>query len=413
MSKVGAGVVSFEEALEIVLRHTGGLPSLSVEGLALLSCGNRVLAEAVLADRDQPPFDRSTRDGFAVRAAEFGSSPLRVAGQVRAGEQWLGVALEDGAAIEIMTGAPLPVGADAVVMVEHVVQSDGTIRAAAGRTIRSRENFVPRGSEARAGQTVLPVGTVMEGAEIALAASCGQAQLTVYSRPRVAIVATGDELVEIETTPALQQIRNSNSYGLAALVDQAGGEALRFPIAPDRQSYLEETIRTARSCDLILLSGGVSMGKYDLVEEVLESLGAEFFFAGVRMQPGKPVVFGRLPASDEQAAQYFFGLPGNPVSAQVTFHCFVEPLLRAMRGAPAGGPRFAQATLAEDAASKPGLMQVLPAQMTAEDLRPRVRLVPWQGSGDLTANARANCYAVLPPEKERFAAGDVITVLLR
>jgi molybdopterin molybdotransferase len=413
MSKVGAGVVSFEEALEIVLRYSGGLPALPAEGLPLLFCGNRVLAKAVLADRDQPPFDRSTRDGFAVRAAEFGSSPLRVAGLVRAGEQWLGAALEDGTAIEIMTGAPLPVGADAVVMLEHVVQWDGTIRAAAGRTIRSGENFVPRGSEARAGQSVLPVGTVMEGAEIALAASCGQSQLTVYRKPRIAIVATGDELVEIEATPALQQIRNSNSYGLAALVDEAGGEAVRLPIAPDRRSYLEETIRSARSCDLILLSGGVSMGKYDLVEEVLDSLGAEFFFTGVRMQPGKPVVFGRLPAGDDYAEQYFFGLPGNPVSTQVTFHCFVEPLLRAMRGAPAGGPRFAQATLAEDAASKPGLMQVLPAQMTAEGLRPLVRLVPWQGSGDLTANARANCYAVLPPERERFGAGDVITVLLR
>ena len=413
MSKVGAGVVSFEEALEIVLRHSSELPSLSVEGLALLSCGNRVLAEAVLADRDQPPFDRSTRDGFAVRAVELGSSPLRVAGQVRAGEQWLGVALEDGVAIEIMTGAPVPEGADAVVMVEHVVQSDGTIRAAAGRTIRSGENFVPRGSEARSGQSVLPMGTVMEGAEIALAASCGRSELTVYRRPRVAIVATGDELVEVEATPALQQIRNSNSYGLAALVDQAGGEAVRFPIAPDRRSYLDETIRTARRCDLILLSGGVSMGKYDLVEEVLESLGAEFFFTGVRMQPGKPVVFGRLAAAEGHPEQYFFGLPGNPVSTQVTFHCFVEPLLRAVRGAPAAGPRFAQATLAVDTASKPGLMQVLPAQMTTEGLRPLVRLVPWQGSGDLTANARANCYAVLPPEKERFAAGDVITVLLR
>ena len=131
------------------------------------------------------------------------------------------------------------------------------------------------------------------------------------------------------------------------------------------------------------------------------------------MQPGKPVVFGRLPAAEDFAAQYFFGLPGNPVSTQVTFHCFVEPLLRAMRGAPAGGPRFAQATLAEDAASKPGLMQVLPARLETVNFRPEVRLVSWHGSGDLTANALANCYAVLPLEKERFAAGDVITVLLR
>jgi len=155
------------------------------------------------------------------------------------------------------------------------------------------------------------------------------------------------------------------------------------------------------------------MGVYDLVEEVLAKLGAEFFFTGVKMQPGKPVVFGRLPAADGFPAQFFFGLPGNPVSTQVTFHCFVEPLLRAMAGAAVQGPRFAQATLAEDAKSKPGLMQVLPARLTADRVRPEVRLVSWQGSGDLAANAKANCYAVLPPEKERFAAGEVITILLR
>jgi molybdopterin molybdotransferase len=164
---------------------------------------------------------------------------------------------------------------------------------------------------------------------------------------------------------------------------------------------------------LMLLSGGVSMGEYDLVEEVLEALGAEFFFTGVRMQPGKPVVFGRLPAADGFPAQFFFGLPGNPVSTQVTFHCFVEPLLRAMAGGAVQGPRFAQATLAGDATGKPGLMQILPARLIANRTRPEVRLVGWQGSGDLAANARANCYAVLPPVKERFAAGDVITILLR
>jgi molybdopterin molybdotransferase len=312
-----------------------------------------------------------------------------------------------------MTGAPIPDGADAVVMVEHVERSDGAIRAGDGRTIRNGENIVRRGSEAGAGQVVLPAGTRIGGAEIALAAACGRPALTVFRRPKVAIVATGDELVEIDAVPEPQQIRNSNSYGLASLVERAGGEAVRLPIAPDRRAELEEIIRSARRCDLMLLSGGVSMGEYDLVEEVLEALGAEFFFTGVRMQPGKPVVFGRLPAADGFPAQFFFGLPGNPVSTQVTFHCFVEPMLRATAGAAVQGPRFAQATFAEDAKGKPGLMQVLPARLTADRVRPEVRLVSWQGSGDLAANARANCYAVLPPEKERFAAGDVITILLR
>jgi molybdopterin molybdotransferase len=338
---------------------------------------------------------------------------LKIAGQVRAGEQWQGDALEDGVAIGIMTGAPIPEGADAVVMVEHVERADDAIRRLGERTIRTGENIVRRGSEATAGQVVLPAGTLMKSAEIALAAACGSSALTVFGKPKVAIVATGDELVEIDAVPEPQQIRNSNSYGLASLAARAGGEAVRMPIAPDRRAELEETIRLARRCDLMLLSGGVSMGEYDLVEEVLERLGAEFFFTGVRMQPGKPVVFGRLPAADGLPAQFFFGLPGNPVSTQVTFHCFVEPLLRAMSGAAVEGPRFAQATLAEDAVGNAALMRVLPARLTTDRMRPEVRLVGWQGSGDLAANARANCYAVLPPEKERFSAGDVITILLR
>ena len=413
MSKVAAGVVGFDEALNVVLAKAAGLPTPATEQISLLASEDRVLAKAVAADRDQPPFDRSTRDGFAVRAADFGSSPLKIAGQIRAGEQWEGGALEPGAAIGIMTGAPIPAGADAVVMVEHVERGDGTIRPADGRTIRSGENIVRRGSEAEVGQAVLPVGTLMKSAEIALAAACGSPALTVFRRPKVAIVTTGDELVEIDAVPEPQQIRNSNSYGLASLVARAGGEAVRLPTAPDRRGELVEILRLARQSELILLSGGVSMGEYDLVEEVLETLGAEFFFTGVKMQPGKPVVFGRLPAADSFPAQFFFGLPGNPVSTQVTFHCFVEPLLRAMAGAGVQGPRFAQATLAEEATPNPALMRVLPARLTADRVRPEVRLVSWQGSGDLAANARANCYAVLPPEKERFAAGDVITILLR
>ena len=413
MGKATTGVVGFDQALKMVLGHAADLGAPATEILPLLASSDRVLAEAVKADRDQPPFDRSTRDGFAVLASGFGAGALRIAGEVRAGEQWQGGALQTGAAIEIMTGAPIPEGADAVVMVEHVERGDGTIRRMGDRTVRSGENIVPRGSEARMGEAVLTAGTLIEGAEIALAAACGRPDLRVFRKPKVAIVATGDELVEIDAKPGPQQIRNSNSYGLAALVARAGGEAVRLPIAPDRRPELEAIIRSARRCELMLLSGGVSMGAYDLVEEVLKTLGAEFFFTGVKMQPGKPVVFGRLPAADDLPAQFFFGLPGNPVSTQVTFHCFVEPLLRAMSGASALGPKFAQATLAEDVMSKPGLTQILPARLTSNLARPQVNLVSWQGSGDLAANARANCYAVFSEERERFAAGDVITILLR
>jgi molybdopterin molybdotransferase len=407
-----AGVLCFDEALTKVLEYAAGVPRPPSELLALLDCRDRVLAEPVLADRDQPPFNRSTRDGFALRAAET-AGQLKVVGQVRAGEQWQGSMLEHNAAIEIMTGAPIPEGADAVVMIEHIERDDDSLRLLAGRTIRSGENIVPRGSEARAGQTVLATGSTIQGAEIALAASCGCSELQVFRRPKVAIVATGDELVDLAATPGPQQIRNSNSYGLAALIARAGGEPVQLPIAPDRRPELEQTICSARRCDLMLLSGGVSMGKYDLVEEVLQGLGAEFFFTGVKMQPGKPLVFGRLPATNEFPSQFFFGLPGNPVSTQVTFHCFVEPMLRAMGGAGVQGPHFLQATLAENVAGKAGLMRILPARWTSDRVSPEVRIVGWQGSGDLAANARANCYAVLPPDKDQFAAGDVITILLR
>ena len=413
MKKTAGGVVEFDEALEIVLQHAGGLGRLTTEMQALLDCGGRVLGESLEADRDQPPFDRSTRDGFAVRAAEVAGAELRVAGLVRAGERWLGGGLDGGMAVEIMTGAPMPEGADAVVMVEHVERLGGAIRLTEGRTVRAGENIVVRGSEARQGEDLLAMGTVMGAAEIALAAACGRGELKVYRKPVVAIVATGDELVELDSPVEEQQIRNSNSYGLAVMVAEAGGSAERLATARDLREEISERVAEGRKGDLLLLSGGVSMGKYDLVEEVLAEFGAEFFFTGVKMQPGKPVVFGRLPARGEFPAQVFFGLPGNPISTQVTFHCFVGPLLRAMSGAAVEGPRFVQATLAEEVAGKTGLMRVLPARLTTKRVWPEVTVVGWQGSGDLAANARANCYAVLPPERERFAVGDVITILLR
>jgi molybdopterin molybdotransferase len=393
-----------------------------MECVELLASPGRVLAEEVLADRDQPPFDRATRDGFAVRAGEFtAGTRLRVVGQVRAGEAWGGAALGVGEAIEIMTGAGVPAGADAVAMIEHVEQAGGAVWGVAGRSLRAGENVVQRGSEARRGDGVVDAGTVMGAAEIAVAATCGRVELVVHRRPVVSIVATGDELVELDQVPEMQQIRNSNGYALAALVEAAGGEARRLVIARDTREDVRARIKEGRAADLMILSGGVSAGKYDLVEEVLAEFGAEFFFTGVRMQPGRPVVFGRLQRVSESASQqvseterwtYFFGLPGNPVSTQVTFHCFVEPLLRAMCGAGVTGPRFVQATLGEDVEGKAGLTRLLPARLSSDWERAKVRLVGWQGSGDLAANARANCYAVLPDGKD-LRAGDVVTVLLR
>ncbi len=425
-----AGVLGFDDAMEVVRTRAldAGLRARAVRGQApteevkLLDARGRVLAEAVSADRDQPAFDRATRDGFAVRAEGVtgegvtGEAGFRVIGEVRAGERWGGPEIGAGEAVAIMTGAPMPWGADAVMMVEHVREADGWVRVEGGRTPRAGENVVPRGAEARAGEAVLAAGTPMDAAEVALAASCGRSMLPVYARPMVAIVATGDELVEVDAAPEEWQIRNSNSYGLAALVAGTGGWPGRLERARDLREEVWERVAQGRMWDLLLFSGGVSMGKYDLVEEVLAEFGAEFFFTGVKMQPGKPVVFGRLPAREGDGGGrecLFFGLPGNPVSTEVTFHCFVKPLLRVLAGAGWEEPRFVQATLAEDAAGKAGLMRLLPARLTYDRARPEVRLVGWKGSGDLHANARANCYAALPGDVEEFRAGDVISVLLR
>lgn len=412
-------VLRFDAAMDVVLAKAALAASnrRASERVALLEAAGRVLAEAIAADRDQPGFDRATRDGFAVRATEISAgAKLRMVGQVRAGERWSGPSLGADEAIEIMTGAPVPEGADAVVMVEHVAAADGAIRIAEGRRLRVGENIVPRGREAKAGAVVVAAGTRIGASEIALAASCGCDSVAVAVRPRVAILATGDELVEIGERPDGQQIRNSNSYGLAALVAAAGGEAVRLGIARDVREAIGAGIAAGRRAELLLLSGGVSMGKYDLVEAMLSEAGAEFFFTGVKMQPGKPLVFGRLPAvagPDESLPEcYFFGLPGNPISTEVTFRCFVEPFLQALAGGEIRPPRLVQATLGEAVEGKPGLMRLLPARLTSSLREQTVRLVAWQGSGDLAANARANCYAVLSDEREEFAAGDVIPVLL-
>ncbi len=387
--------------------------NVDAEMLPLEVASGRVLAAPLRADRDQPPFPRSTRDGFALRLDGLQAGSLRVVGLLRAGERWEGAPLGAADALEIMTGAPAPEGAEAVLMVEHaVIGEDGLLRVAEGRTLRAGENIVPRGAEALAAAELIPSGRRIGAAEVALAASCGYAGVAVFPQPRVAILATGDELVEMAATPEPWQIRNSNSYALAALVHAAGGTPERLPIARDTLDHLRRRIVEGRRADLLLLSGGVSMGKYDLVEEALREAGAEFLFTGTLIQPGKPLVFGRLPTV-EGGSIYFFGLPGNPISTEVCFRLFVIPMLRALGGETALPPRFAEATLAEEVRGGAKVTRFLPAVVEGDWLGVRVRPVPWQGSGDLAANGRANAFVVLPAEVASFAAGDTVRVLLR
>ncbi len=404
-------VLEFDEALnEVLSQARSGEGLRAVETVELLAGAGRVLGTAVVADRDQPAFDRSTRDGFAVRAGDVGSA-LRVVGALRAGESWRGAALAEGEAIEIMTGAPLPAGADAVVMVEHVEVEGGLLRVEAGRSLRVGENVVPRGAEARAGSVVLPAGRVLGAAEIAVAASCGLGSVQVFARPKVAIVATGDELVELDEPMEAWQIRNSNSYALAAMVSAEVGIGERLAIARDTLGELRAQVAEGREADLLLLSGGVSMGKYDLVEQVLREFRAEFFFTGALIQPGKPIVFGRIPS--QKGWTYFFGLPGNPVSTQVCFHLFVAPMLRALCGRTEISPRFVEARLTEAVKGGARVTRFLPAELAGGWDGVAVSVVGWQGSGDVAANARGNGYVVLPAGVEAFAAGETVRVLLR
>lgn len=449
-----ASVLSFEEAYEVVRERCQAILKAgdrTSEEVLLMQALGRVLAELISADRDFPPFARATRDGFAVRAGDLanGVTTLRVVGQVKAGDSY-DLPLASGEAVEIMTGAAVPAGADAVVMVEYterksvpeidrkgrdgaqreferreIIEADDHILDISGyekprpaeklteelveiqRVVVAGENVVPPGAEARIGQELLLRGARLGPAQIAMAAAAGKASVKVYRKPRVAILSTGDELVEVAEKPGPSQIRNSNSYSLAALVAEVGGEAVQLPIAPDEDGKLTELIQEGLKADMLLLSGGVSMGKFDLVEQALKNLGAKFFFTGALIQPGKPVVFGEVGAIP------FFGLPGNPVSVMVTFELFARQMVEALSGAQPERLKSARAKLRKDFKTKTGLTRFLPARLDGGLDDPAVEVVPWQGSGDMLAAARANCYLVVPPDREKLAKGEMVTVVMR
>lgn len=410
-SRAEPGVLTFEEAYEAVLEYCRTVKPSVPEQLPLLASLGRVLAEPVHADRDFPPFPRSTRDGYAVRAADLANLPaeLQVIGQIKAGSSF-SRQIGNGEAAEIMTGAAVPGGADSVVMVEYTEREGDRVRI--NRPTAPGENVVRAGSEARAGQELLPRGIRLAPAQVAMAAAAGQATLSLYPKPRVTVISTGDELVDLDQAPGPRQIRNSNSYFLAAQVAARGGEPLRSPVAPDEERTLIALIQAGlNQSDMLLLSGGVSMGKFDLVEEALQKLGARFFFTGARIQPGKPVVFGEVAKDGGKIP--FFGLPGNPVSVMVTFEVFVSPVLDAISGATPKRLPACHARLRSAFKTKPGLTRFLPATLTGSLYDAEVEPVRWQGSGDLLASAKANCYLVIPPDRELIAAGEIVSVLVR
>jgi molybdopterin molybdotransferase len=423
---MSAALPNYEQAAAVVTAYASELSKRvrpSSETVELGRAQGRVLAQPVRADQDQPPFARSTRDGFACRAEEASMhAPLRIAGSTHAGEAPAGP-LPGGSAWEIMTGAPVPVGADCVVMLEHVEKTGGThgdhIRLHPSRKIETGDNVVAQGAQAHAGDQLLHGGSALGAAQIALAASCGNSTVDVFARPRVAILTTGDELVPVDAAPGLGQIRNSNAPMLAALVANAGGEPWVLPNAADTDQALDEALRHAAEADMLLISGGVSAGKFDLVEPALARIGARFHFTGVRIQPGKPLVFGEVPKDGASGSSNlpFFGLPGNPISSAATFLLFAAPVLAALSGSSEFGPRFALARLHEETnkKGKSDLTRFLPARCNfnppASEL-PQVEAVPWHGSGDLAAFARSNCFLVVPDDAGLLEAGSVVRILL-
>jgi molybdopterin molybdotransferase len=426
MHSMAQDLPSYEQAAATVAEYARKIRRNAhpqIETVDLSHASGRVLARPLHADQDQPPFARSTRDGYACRAAEIAKhNLLPVAGSTHAGQAPAGP-LPPAAAWEIMTGAPVPVGADAVVMLEHVERNGNAVRLLPSRNIESGDNIVARGAQARYGDELLPSGVMLGAAQIALAASCGDASLDVFSRPRVAILTTGDELVPVDAEAGPGQIRNSNAPMLASLVARAGGEPLVLPSAADTPEALDAAFAKAHNADMLLISGGVSAGKFDLVEPALAKLGARFHFTGVRIQPGKPLVFGDLPRRAESLSKRndrrtpFLGLPGNPISSVVTFLLFGTPLLTALAGSGDFAPRFVLAQLARDTdrRGKPGLTRFLPAHCDFNSSAagvPQVETVPWHGSGDLAAFARSNCFLVVPEEEGILEAGSRVRVLL-
>ena len=399
--------LTFHDARQTVIRQVRAVRTLpAIEEIPLSQAAGRVLAENAAADRDFPALDRSVRDGYAVRAGDLNANhlpgTLEIAGEVRAGERFQGT-LAPGQAIEIMTGAPIPDGADAVVMIEHTRRED--TRVFIDRAAEPNQFINPQGCEAAAGDILLSAGKRIDYSDIALLAAIGRSTVQVYHRPHVAIIATGDEIVEIADKPLEFQIRNSNAWSLAAQVVRAGGSPRVLAVARDTVESTREIVAQGLSADLLLLSGGVSAGKYDVVERVLGEFSAEFYFDRVLIQPGQPLVFGKA------TGKFLFGLPGNPSSTMITFEVFARAALQLLAGEYEIALPMTLARLTRDFKHRPGLTRFLPAILSPDgsELTP----VKWKGSGDIPSLTRANCYLVADPDCPEYARGELIQVLMK
>ncbi len=399
------GLTSLEDAQKIVFEAA---QPLGIEKVGLIEALGRVLAEDIIAPRDNPPWDNSAMDGFAVRWEDIKqehaiSKPveLKIIEEVPAGK----VATKSvgrGQAIRIMTGAPLPKGADSVVKVEETESTPDIVRIF--KTVERGGNVRPQGEDVKKGECIIPKGTQIRPAEAGMLAILAKSFVPVYQQVRVAILSTGDELADLDERFDEDKIINSNSYGIAAAVQEAGAVPALLGIARDQPAALKEKIAHGLKADILVLSGGVSMGDYDFTKEVFKELGAEMNFWKLAIRPGQPLAFGRIQRT------LAFGLPGNPVSSMVTFEQLVRPAILKMSGHRSYGRPVLQAALQEKFSKRPDRRHFLRGILSREKGVLTVRTTGDQGSGILTSMVKANCLIDVPVEVERLNPGDPVNV---
>src|SRR6266496_801227 len=399
-------MIAVAEAIQIVKEQT---PTLQTERVALAQTLGRYLAEDIVADSDLPPFDRSQMDGYAIRAQNVANAPvsLPIVGESAAGKGWHHE-MEDGQAVRIMTGAPVPAGADSVQQVEltHELQDGRLVEIL--ESVAPGRSIVKRGSEIKAGEIVLRPGERINAAMLAALASFGYVEVQVGRRPRVAVMATGSELVSINTQPAQDQIRDSNNYSISAYAELASAVVERLPLTGDETPLLKRQIaKAAERCDVVVTSGGVSMGVYDFTKTALQELGAELFFERVALRPGKPTVFARLPNG-----ALVFALPGNPVSVSVTFNLFARTALLTMQGAVESTLKEETAVLAVGVKGTSQRESYLPTQLTTNDDGQLIAFpLKWGGSSDFVAFTRATALIKVPKRVGLIAEGTTVRVV--
>ena len=403
-------MLSVDEALQSILRE---VRPFAAETVALEDALGLVTAAEIISDIDSPPFDKSLMDGYAVRTADISgeSTTLPVIEELTAG-QVPSKAVAAGEATRIMTGAPIPDGADAVVKIEDTPfdAASQTVRIA-GVSIQACANLIRRGTSMKQGDVVLPAGRLLRPQELGSLAEMGKHLVSVRRRPKIAVLATGDELVRINETPGPGQIRNSNETMLVAQIRHAGGEAIPLGVARDDATQLREKISVGLQSDVLLLSGGVSAGKLDLVPSALEAAGVKQVFHKVHLKPGKPIWFGVLE-SEESTRKYVFGLPGNPVSSLVCFELFVRTAIRRLMGIDPAEPQAVRAKLGQEHIVRSDRPTYHPARLERGEVEAIVTPVSWHGSSDLRATLDANGMILFPAGERTYSSGETVNVYL-